>query len=213
MSKQIILIGGGGHCKVCIDVIEQGGKYEIHGILDKEESKGDKVLGYEIIGTDELIPSLVEKDYAFLITVGQIKSALVRKKIFDELTKLNADIVTVISPNAYVSKYANVERGTIIMHGVNVNAGASVGENNIINTGSIIEHDVKTGKHCHISTNAVVNGDCVIGNESFIGSNATVINGIHVTDQVVIGAGTLVNKNIEQSGTYIGNPVQKYESK
>jgi len=34
VSKQkIILIGGGGHCKSCIDVIEEEGKYEIAEIL------------------------------------------------------------------------------------------------------------------------------------------------------------------------------------
>lgn len=34
MKEQIILIGGGGHCKSCIDVIEQEGKYQIAGIVD-----------------------------------------------------------------------------------------------------------------------------------------------------------------------------------
>ena len=40
MKKPIILIGGGGHCKSCIDVIEQEGKYRIVGILDLPEMLG-----------------------------------------------------------------------------------------------------------------------------------------------------------------------------
>lgn len=212
-KNKLILIGGGGHCKVCIDVIEQEGKYEIYGILDKEELKGKKILRYEIIGTDTMISSMVDQGYAFLITIGQIKSASVRKKIFNELIRLGADIVTIISPHAYVSQYAGISKGTIIMHGANVNAGAVVGKNCIINTGSIIEHDVRIGNHCHISTNAVVNGDCIIGDDNFIGSNATVIHGIHTGSEIVIGAATLVNRNIDQSGIYIGNPARKHESK
>ena len=35
--KEIILIGGGGHCKSVIDVIEQEGKFKIVGIVDKPE--------------------------------------------------------------------------------------------------------------------------------------------------------------------------------
>ncbi len=31
-------MGGGGHCKSCIDVIEQEGKYKIAGIVDAKES-------------------------------------------------------------------------------------------------------------------------------------------------------------------------------
>ena len=37
--KKIILIGGGGHCKSCIDVIESEKKYTIKGILEKKSKK------------------------------------------------------------------------------------------------------------------------------------------------------------------------------
>ncbi len=41
MNKpNIILIGGGGHCKACIDVIEQENKYTIAGIIDVPEKVG-----------------------------------------------------------------------------------------------------------------------------------------------------------------------------
>jgi len=33
MKEQIILIGGGGHCKSCIDVIEQKGRFAIAGTI------------------------------------------------------------------------------------------------------------------------------------------------------------------------------------
>ena len=38
MKEKLILIGGGGHCKSCIDVIEQENKYEIAGIVDLKEN-------------------------------------------------------------------------------------------------------------------------------------------------------------------------------
>jgi len=44
--KDIILIGGGGHCRSVIDVIEQEGLFSIVGIVDRPEKLGDKVLGY-----------------------------------------------------------------------------------------------------------------------------------------------------------------------
>ena len=37
--KKIILIGGGGHCKSCIDVIENGNQYKIVGVNDKKKKK------------------------------------------------------------------------------------------------------------------------------------------------------------------------------
>ena len=50
--KKILLIGGGGHCKSVIDVIEQEERFEIAGIVDKPKLLGSKVLGYPIIGND-----------------------------------------------------------------------------------------------------------------------------------------------------------------
>ena len=38
-KEKLILVGGGGHCKACIDVIEEQGKFEILGILDLKDRK------------------------------------------------------------------------------------------------------------------------------------------------------------------------------
>lgn len=210
MNKpQLILIGGGGHCKSCIDVIEQEGKYNIIGILDLPEKKGEKILGYEIFGNDEDIQKYCNLGYEFLITVGQIKSSIIRKKIFDKLEFLHTKIATVVAPTAYVSKYAKLGKGTIVMHNSFVNAGTNIGKNVILNSCCHIEHDVIIGNHCHISTGAFVNGDCKIDNEVFVGSNATISSQVNIGKNVIIGAGAVVIKNIEDNSTYIGNPAKR----
>ena len=172
MKKKLILIGGGGHCRSCIDVIEQYEENEIVGILDKQEFMGQTVLNYEVIGTDAQIKNLSDKGYHFLITVGQIRSSQIRQKIYNELRICNASLATVISPRAYVSKHAVIEGGTIIMHDVLVNAGVHIGKNCIINSKSLLEHDVVVKDHCHISTAAVLNGSVVVHEGTFFGSNA-----------------------------------------
>lgn len=47
-----------------------------------------------------------------------------------------------------------------------------------------------------------------IGNNVSIGSNATILP-VNICDNVVIGAGSVVTKNIETSGVYVGNPAKK----
>lgn len=209
IKSKLILIGAGGHCKSCIDVINQEGKYEIVGILDLPEKKGENILGYEVIGCDEDIRKYHDLGCEFLITIGQIKSAITRKNIFNKLVSLDAKIATIISPRAYVSSNSVIDKGTIVMHHAFVNAGAFIGENCIINTGSIIEHDAKIGAHSHISTSAIVNGDCKIGHETFVGSNATISSQVNVGNNIVIGAGSLVIKNVESNQTVVGVPAKK----
>ncbi len=169
--KKIILIGGGGHCKSCIDVIEQTNEYEIIGILDP--FKNGSLLGYPIINKDDkYIEELVKKDYYFLISIGQIKTAKKRVEIYKLLEDYNAKIATIISPLAYVSKHAIIKKGSVIMHHALINANATIEENCIINSKALIEHDAIIHKHTHISTGAIINGGAEVLQESFFGSGA-----------------------------------------
>ena len=99
-KKPLILVGGGGHCKSVIDVAESAG-YTILGILDKPEEVGKKVLNYKIIGTDDDIPQYVDKA-EFVITVGQIKSSAIRKKIAERIEAAGGKLATIIASDATV---------------------------------------------------------------------------------------------------------------
>jgi sugar O-acyltransferase (sialic acid O-acetyltransferase NeuD family) len=170
MKDKLILIGGGGHCKSCIDVIEQEGRFEIAGILDVPEKVGTNVLGYPVIGTDDMISELIKEYQYFFITVGQIGSPEIRVEIFDKLKQLSLGLPVIISPRAYVSSHAVIGEGTIVMHHAIVNAGGIVGSNCILNSKCLIEHDAQIENHCHIATGAIINGGVNVGKRSFVGS-------------------------------------------
>ena len=207
--ENIILIGAGGHCKSCIDIIESTGKFSIAGIFGKLHEVGEKVLGYEVIGTDDDIETFAKKAYSFIITVGQIKSAQARKKIFEKLRTSNSRIATIISPFARVSKYAQIGEGSIVMHFATMNAASCIGENCILNTGCNVEHDAVIGDHTHISTHAVINGNSRVGDECFVGSNATVSSQVSIGNKIIVGAGSVVINNIPNEGVYAGNPAKR----
>ncbi len=194
MKKQIILVGGGGHCKSCIDVIEQEGRFEIAGIVDVPAKMGSKVLTYNIIASDDDLDQLVLQFEYFLITIGQIGTPGPRQVIYNHLKNLGAKFPVILSPHAYVSKYASLGEGTIIMHHALINAGAKVGNNCIINSKVLIEHDAIIGDHCHIATGAIINGDVIVGGESFIGSSVITKQGIELPVGSFIKAGSLIKK-------------------
>ena len=192
-KKEIILLGAGGHCHSCIDVIESGGIFNIAGIIEQEgKNQQNSVLGYPIIGYDNELSTLKNHfDYAF-VTIGQMGSSTLRKKLYNTLLKLNFIIPVITSPFACVSKHAIINPGTIVMHHACVNAGAIIGNNCILNTKSLIEHDSKVGDHTHISTGAILNGDSTIGQGCFVGSNAIIVNGAKLPSDYFFKAGVLV---------------------
>ncbi len=190
--KKILLIGGGGHCKSVIDVIELENKFEVAGIIDKKELLDKKILGKSVIGTDHNLEKL-RKNYKYaFISIGQIKNPQIRIKLFNLLKQLDYKLPVIISPLAHVSKYAFVDEGTIIMHNVIVNSDAQIGKNCIINTNALIEHDAIIGDNCHISTGAIINGGVKVGKNSFIGSNATTKEYTIIKKNSFIKAGNVV---------------------
>jgi len=191
-KEQIILIGGGGHCKSCIDVIELEGRFQIAGILDVKEKVGQKILKYTIIGTDENIPTLVKEKKSFFITVGHIKNPAKRFMLYEKLKKYNIELPVIISPLAHVSKHATIKEGTIIMHQALVGADAIIGVNCIINNKSNVEHDAVIGNHCHISTGAIINGGVKVGSKTFFGSGAISKEYIEIPPDSFIKANSLV---------------------
>jgi sugar O-acyltransferase (sialic acid O-acetyltransferase NeuD family) len=192
--KDIVLIGAGGHCVSVIDVIESTKMFNIVGILDSQKVAGEKVLNYEVLGNDSLIHSFDKNKIAFAITVGQIKNVQPRIDIANLLSFYNCP--TIIASTAYVSKYAKVGRGTIIMHHALVNANTNIGEFCILNTKSLIEHDSTIGNFTHISTGAILNGNCTVMDEVFIGSNTTLMQGVQISKGNVVSAGSFIKRSI-----------------
>lgn len=205
-QKNLILVGGGGHCKSVIEVAESAG-YNILGILDMPEDVGKQVLDYKVIGTDDDIPLYVDKA-EFVITVGFIKNPATRIKLYKKVKEAGGKLATIIASTARVSKYSTIGEGTVVMHQALVNAGAHIGANCIINTFCNIEHDAQIGDQCHISTGTMVNGDCKVGKRVFIGSHSVLSNGINIGDDIIVGVGSIVRKSLYLKGVYFGYPCQ-----
>jgi sugar O-acyltransferase (sialic acid O-acetyltransferase NeuD family) len=198
--EEIILIGAGGHCRSCIDVIEQEGRFDIGGLVERPNVPERSLhLGYPVIGTDKDLRRLRERFSYALVTVGQIKTSETRVRLYDELLSLGFDLPTIVSPSAYVSPHSRVGMGTIVMHQALINAGAIVGANCIINSKVLVEHDATIGDHCHLSTGVIINGQTVVGKESFIGSNSVCKEGLVLREKSIIRFDSWVSGSGDQT--------------
>ena len=206
MTKpSLILIGAGGHARSCIDVIEQQGQYQIAGLIGMPDEVKTQHLGYSVIGTDNDLPELTKTCQYALITVGQIKTAEHRIRLYQHAIQLGFQLPIIIAPTAHVSRHARLGEGSIVMHGAIINAGARVGNNCIINTGALIEHDVTVKDNCHISTGSILNGDVTVGAGSFIGSCSVIKEGVAIGKSCLVGMGLTVRHNLSDYAIFTGN--------
>lgn len=211
--KKIVLVGGGGHCKVIIDIIKSTNEYEIVGVTDNNKI-GEKLLDVPIIGNDDMLPELFKSGVknAF-VSLGALNNIEVRDKIYNKLKNVGFNIPKLIHNKAVVSPYTEIHDGTCIMAGAIVNAGAVINENCIINTSSVIEHDCIIGRNTHVSPRSCIAGGCSIGENSHIGAGCCIIQGINIGSNVVIGAGAVVLKDIKDHVTAVGIPAKIIKSR
>jgi sugar O-acyltransferase (sialic acid O-acetyltransferase NeuD family) len=204
-SPRLIIVGAGGHARSCIDVIERQGVFKIAGLIGLPKEFGSKHLGYQVIGADSDLPNLVNEFQFAFIALGQIHTSRPREKMFNYIKELGYELPSIISPDAYVSRHANIGSGSIVMNDALVNAGANIGENCIINSRALIEHDTTVGNHCHISTSAILNGGVSIGEGSFIGSGCAVKQIISIGKNCTIGMGLVIRHHVNDDICYTGS--------
>ena len=209
--KNLILVGGGGHCKSVIEVIKGLPEYNIVGVLDPcFDSKHEKfVQDVPIIGNDDDISRYILMGYSFVVTVGQIKSPKIRIKLFRLIKSQNGKLPAIVAKTAYVSNNSLVADGTVVLNNAIINCNCNIGVGTIINSGAIIEHDCYIGDFCHIAPGAVLSGDAKVDNSTFIGANSVLVQGVQVGRESVIGAGSVVNKSVPNSQVWAGNPAQR----
>ncbi len=203
-KSNLILVGAGGHARSCIDVIEDGDRFQIAGfVADDQDDSADKIFRYSKIGQDSDLQDLKRRyDFAFIV-VGQIHSPNPRKLLFAKILSIGFKVPVIISSRAYVSKRAKVGEGTIVMHGAVVNSGVKIGRNCIINSMALIEHDTTIGDHCHISTGVRLNGGTNIGSDSFIASGTVVKHGVRIGSNCFVGMGSLVTHDLADGTKFL----------
>ena len=189
----LVLLGAGGHCRSCIDVIEMTESFRITAIVGSPTQVGQSLLGYPIEHSDDDLPKLVSPETRFVVTVGQILSNESRLRLFQTVQEMGGQFATIVSPTARVSRFASIGLGSIVMHFALVNANAHVGENCIINSRALVEHDSRIGNHCHISTGAIINGSTTVGDHCFVGSGAVLRESIEIPPETIIPAATWID--------------------
>ena len=197
-AEDVVLIGGGGHAKMCIDTLKGMGKYNIIGILDPILTPGELVLDIPIIGDDDSLMELYKRGLRLAVNgVGSVMNNKARVKIFENLKRVGFSIPTIVHPMAVVERSAQIKEGAQIMMGALVGSNCVVSENCIINSGSIVSHDSVIESHAHIAPGAVLAGNVCVGSNAVIGMAATIFFSVKIGENTVINNGVNIFSDIE----------------
>ena len=202
------LIGGGGHARVVLGILNKLNRYRVVGYTDEKNT--GSLYGLTYLGNDgKLAVTAREHDpLNAVLAVGQVGLGTQRWKLWSQLAGVRLLFPAVISTDAIVNQGVNVGEAVVIMDGAVINCGATIGRGVIVNTNSTIEHDVSLADWVHVAPGATICGGSSIGRFSMVGAGATVIQGITIAEGCVIGAGATVVKDLTEAGVYAGCPAR-----
>jgi len=194
----VLIFGGGGHAKVCIEIIKQTKTHTMIGVVDDNIPLHTSIFDIPIIGNLLIVDKLIQKGLQNVILgIGGILKKGIRKKIFNTLKEKCLYIPNIIHPSASVEPSVQLGEGNQIMQGAIIGSNVKIGNNCIINSGSIISHDTIIGDNVHISPGAIIAGGVTIKEDSIIGMGTTIFLGLTIGKNVVIQNGTNVFTDIE----------------
>lgn len=207
--KNIIIIGSSGHAKSIIDIIEKANEFKIIGLLDRFRKAGEYTLNYEILGTEEDLPKLINRHNTHGIIVG-IGDNYTRAKITQNIKKTFPELafITAVHPHTSIANHVTIGAGSVIMAGSNIGVCASIGEGCILNTNSSLDHDSTMDSFSSLAPSVTIGGDCKIGRISAICIGSTVSHKVHIGENSILGAGSIALKNIPANALAYGSPAK-----
>lgn len=191
-----VIVGAGGHARVVIDAILDAGDHVV-GLFDS--SKTGEIFGIRIVGPYD---PKVEAGASAVVAIGDNAA---RQLVSDSV---HHPWGTLTHRSAKASSRANIDAGSMLLHGCIVQASTTIGKHVILNTGSMVDHDCRVEDFAHIAPGAVLCGNVGIGQGTLVGTNATVLPGRTIGKWAVIGAGAVVNKDVPDYAVVVGSPAR-----
>lgn len=203
-ARQTLILGAGGHARVCLAAYDQ----PIAGCIAPSPPAEGWPGDVPYLGADDALDGFDPGRTGLINGLGSIGTTALRRRVFDDARAKGFGFVQVIDPRATLIAPVRIGEGVQILACAVVQPGAQIGQNVIINTGAVVDHDARIGDHVHVAPGATLSGGVKISAGAHIGTGAVIIQGIHIGAGAIIGAGAVVIRDIEPGTTVVGNPAK-----
>ena len=154
MSRSLLIVGAGIYSLIAREIAEDMNVFDKIAFVDETSKTAPD--GTEVIGTFSDIEALSSKYSDIAVAIGNPE---VRSKVLEKIeNEYSYNIATLISPKAYVSSLAKIEKGCFIEPMSVIHPFATISKGCIISAGAIINHMCVCSEYVHIDCNATVSG-------------------------------------------------------
>ncbi|HUF99361.1 MAG TPA: hypothetical protein VMM60_14625, partial [Ilumatobacter sp.] len=168
--RRVLLIGAGGHARVCISALRDSGVEVVGSVSDRAAVAG---LGIDVVGVDTEFARFADElgVNAGFVAIGDNR---VRARFAAQISDSGRPLATAISRSAIIDADVTIGAGSLVMPGAVINAASTVGPGAIVNTSASVDHDCTIGAFVHVAPGATLGGGVTIEAYAMIGIGATV---------------------------------------
>lgn len=203
--RELIILGAGGHGKVCAELAERLGRWQRIFFLDDKHPELERCGAWEVAGAIADLQRFDPEKQEIFIAIGNNETRL---RILEEVSGNNWRLPSLIAPEACISKHASVAEACAVLPGAVLACDASLAAGCILNHGATVDHDCVLGRCVHVAPGAHISGEVTIGDCAWIGTGAATRQCLEIGDRVMVGVGAAVVKDVPADVTIMGVPAR-----
>ena len=174
--------------------------------VDQEYLKETTYCGLPVVPFETITSQYPPDQYELFVAVSYAKMNQVRAQKCEEAKAKGYHLASYISSKATVWPGTPFGDNCFILEDNTIQPFTKIGNHVTLWSGNHIGHHSTISDNCFITSHVVVS--VVVGENCFIGVNATLRDHITLGKHCIIGAASLILKDTEDYGVYIGNPAE-----
>ncbi len=207
--KPVIIFGAGEFAEVAHFYLTHDSDKKITAFtVDSDRVTTNQFNGLPVIPFEELSQSFPPSDFDMLVAIGYSRMNQGRADKCLQAKEKGYQLISYICSKSVIWPGLTIGENCFILENMTIQPFVTIGNNVTLWSGNHIGHHSRIGDNCFLTSHVVVSGGVEIGNNCFLGVNATIRDHIKIAPYCVIGASTLILKDTQEKGVYIGNPAE-----
>ena len=210
-TNKVIIFGSKDLAELAHYYLTNDSNYEVVAFtVNKEYLTEDTFLGLPLVPFENLESIYPPSEYLFFAPMTGVKMNTVRKNIYEEGKKKGYEYISYVSSKATVCGN-KIGENCFILEDNTLQPFTSIGNNVVMWSGNHIGHHGKIEDHVFFTSHVVLSGHCHVKERAWFGVNSTIRDGVVIGEGSLIAMGSLITKNTDGNGFYMGSPAKKQE--
>ncbi len=210
--KKLVIFGAADQAEVASFLFKHDSEYEpVAFTVNADYIQSNTFNGLPVVPFENVEQNYPPSEYAMFVALGYTQMNKIRADKCSEAKGKGYILASYISSRAVIWPDFSCGENCLILEHNNIQPYVSIGNNVTLWSGNHLGHHSSIGDNTFLTSHVVVSGRVTVGKNCFLGVNSTVRDKLVVADNTLVAAGSLLVKDTQSYGVYMGSPAKMLE--